>query len=207
MDKIKRDTSRCSNSITHYHPIDNSALCEHYVLVLWNPEECKTLGSVVSVQILSKLCQDFLNDIKDYASDQQLEMVWKLGLEQHKAFEDILSDIRNILDSTVRATNPKDLTKIQQRVLDLKKQIMESEIFIKCLVHKEMTRLRFREADNDSELLLCKTARIISQAKTMIRNKFEKTSHLLDLEFEINQNLKDLKKDTQHRDWGSQEEP
>ena len=83
---------------------------------------------------------------------------------------------------------------------------MESEIFIKCLVHKEMTRLRFREADNDSELLLCKTARIISQAKTkeektMIRNKFEKTSHLLDLEFEINQNLKDLKKkDTQHRD-------
>ena len=124
-------------------------------------------------------------------------MVWKLGLDQHKVYEDILSDIKSILDSTVRAANPKDLTKIQQRASDLKKQITDSEIFSKYLVHQEMTRLRFRDADKDNELHFCKTARIISQAnteeeKTIIRNKFEKTSHLLVPDPEANQNLEDL---------------
>ena len=152
----------------------------------------------MSVQILINLCENLLNDIKDYASDQQLEMVWKLGLDQHKAFEDILSNIKSILDNTVRAANPKDLTKIQQRASDLKKQIMDSEIFSKYLVHQEMTRLRFRDADKDNELHFCKTAGIISQAnteeeKTIIRNKFEKTSHLLVSKPEVNQNLEDLK--------------
>ena len=125
-------------------------------------------------------------------------MVWRLALGRHKAFEDILSDIKSIQDSTVRAANPKDLTKIQQRASDLKKQITDSEIFSKYLVHKEMTRLRFRDADKDNELHFCKTARIISQAKTeeektIIRNKFENTSHLLVPDPEANQNLEDLK--------------
>ena len=139
-----------------------------------------------------------MNDIKDYAFDQQLEMKWKLALDNHKAFEDILSDIKADLDKTVRAAQPKDLMKIQQRASDLKMQIEDSEVFSKYLVHKEMTRLRFRDADKDNELLICKTARIISQAKTeeektMIRNRFEKVRHLLVPEPEVNQELEDFK--------------
>ena len=198
MDKIKWGTSRCSNPITHHHSIDDSYLCEHCVLVLWNPDECKPLGSVASTQILAHLCQNLLNDIKDYASDQQLEMRWKLALDNHKAFEDILSDINADLDKTVKAAQPKDLINIQQRASNLKMQIEDSEVFSKYLVHKEMTRLRFRDADKENELLICKTARIILQAKTeeektMIRNRFEKVRHLLSPEPEVNQDLEDFK--------------
>ena len=61
-----------------------------------------------------------------------------------------------------------------------------------------MTRLRFRDSDKDNELLICKTARIISQAKTeeekaMIRNRFEKVSHLLAPESKVNKDLEDFK--------------
>ena len=127
-------------------------------------------------------------------------MRWKLALDSHKAFEDILSDIKADLDKTVKAAQPKDLMEIQQRASDLKMQIEDSEVFSKYLVHKEMTRLRFRDADKDkdNELFINKTARIISQAKTeeekaMIRNRFEKISHLLVPELEVNQDLEDFK--------------
>ena len=198
MDKIKWGTSRCSNPITHHHSIDDRYLCEHCVLVLWNPNEWSLLGSVASVQILTNLCQDLLNDIKDYASDQQLEMKWKLALDNHKAFEDILSDIKADLEKTIKTAQPKDLMKIQQRASDLKIQIEDSEVFSKYLVHKEMARLRFRDTDKDNELSLNKTARIISQAKTeeekaMIRNRFEKVRHFLALEPKLNQDLEDSK--------------
>ena len=198
MDKIKWGTSRCSNPITHHHSIDDRYLCEHCVLVLWNPSEWRLLGSVASVQILVDLCQDLLNDIKDYASGQQLEMRWKLALDNHKAFEDILSEIKVDLDKTVRAAQPKNLMEIQQRASDLKMQIEDREVFSKYLVHKEMTRLRFRDVDEENELLICKTARIISQAKTeeektMIRNRFQKVRHLLVPEPEVNQDLEDFK--------------
>ena len=198
MDKIKWGTSRCSNPITHHHSIDDRYLCEHCVLVLWNPSEWRLLGSVSSIQILTDLCQDLLNEIKDYASDQQQEMRWKLALDNHKAFENILSDIKADLDKTVRAAQPKDLMKIQKRASDLKMQIEDSEVFSKYLVHKEMTRLRFRDTDKENELLICKTARIISQAKTeeektMIKNRFEKVRHLLAPEPEVNQELEDFK--------------
>ena len=139
-----------------------------------------------------------MNDIKDYTSDQQLEMRWRLDLENHKAFEDILSNIKVDLNKTVRAAQPKDLMKIQQRASDLKIQIEDSEVFSKYLVHKEMTRLRFKNTDKDNEVSLSKTARIISQAKTeeektMIRSRFEKVWHLLAPEPEVNQDLEDFK--------------
>ena len=125
-------------------------------------------------------------------------MRWKLGLDNHKAFEDILSDIKADLDKIVRAAQPKDLINIQQRASDLKMQIENSEVFSKYLVHKKMTRLRFRDADKENELSLSKTARIISQAKTeeektMIRNRLEKVSHLFVSEPEVNQDLEDFK--------------
>ena len=125
-------------------------------------------------------------------------MRWKLTLDNHKTFKDILSDINADLDKTVKAAQPKDLMKIQQRASDLKMQIEDSEVFSKYLVHKEMSRLRFRDTDKENELLIYKTARIISQAKTeeektMIRNRFEKISHLLVPEPKVNQDLEDFK--------------
>ena len=123
---------------------------------------------------------------------------WRLALDNHKAFEDILSDIKVDLNKTVKAAQPKNLMEIQQRASDLKMQIEDSEVFSKYLVHKEMTRLRFRDADKENELLICKTARIILKAKTeeektMIRNRFEKVRHLLAPENEVNQDLEDFK--------------
>ena len=139
-----------------------------------------------------------MNDIKDYASDQQLEIRWKLALDNHKAFKDILFNIKSDLEKTIRSAQPKDLTEIQQRASDLKIQIEDSEVFSKYLVHKEMTRLRFRDADKDNELLLSKTARIISkekteEEKTMIRNRFEKVNLLFVPEPEDNNDLEDFK--------------
>ena len=125
-------------------------------------------------------------------------MKWKLALDNHKAFKDILSNIKADLDKTIRAAQPKDLMEIQQRASDLKMQIEDSEVFSKYLVHKEMTRLRFKDNEKDNELLICKTARVISQAKTeeekvMIRNRFEKVRHLLVPEPEVKQDLEVFK--------------
>ena len=139
-----------------------------------------------------------MNDIKDFVSDQQLEMRWRLVLDNHKAFEDILSDIKVDLNKTVRAAQPKNLIEIQQRASDLKMKIEDSEVFSKYLVHKEMTRLRFRDTDEENELSLSKTERIISQTKTeeektTIRNKLQKVDHLLAPEPEVNQDIEDFK--------------
>ena len=87
---------------------------------------------------------------------------------------------------------------IKERGLNLKEQIKDSEVFSKYLVHKELARLRFRDADKDNELLICKTVRLISEfkteeEKTMIRNRFNKISHLLAPEPAVNKELEDFK--------------
>ena len=121
-----------------------------------------------------------------------------MALDQQKQFEADLSNIKSDLKNAIDAARPKDLLQIQRRASDLRTQIANSEAFSKFLVHKEMTRLRFRDADRDNEMLLRKTARIISEAKTeeekiMIRNRFERVKHLLAPEPVVNKELEDFK--------------
>ena len=90
------------------------------------------------------------------------------------------------------------MTQIQQRASDLKIQIKDSEVFSKYLVHKELTRLRFRDTDKDNELLIDKTVRVISELKTeeektMIKNKLDKINHFLTPEPAVNKELEDFK--------------
>ena len=121
-----------------------------------------------------------------------------MALDQQKQFEADLANIKNDLKSAIDDARPKDLLQIQRRASDLRTQIASSEAFSKYLAHKEMTRLRFRDADRDNEMLLRKTARIISEAKTeeekiMIRNRFERVKHLLAPEPVVNKVLEDFK--------------
>ena len=125
-------------------------------------------------------------------------MTWRLTLDQLKQFEADLSNIKTDLKNAIDAENPKDLKQIKQRGLDLKEHIKDSEIFSKYLVHKELARLRFRDANKDNELLICKTVRVISELKTeeekiMIRKRLDKISHLLIPEPAFNKELEDLK--------------
>ena len=124
--------------------------------------------------------------------------MWRLALDQLKQFEADLSNIKTDLKNAIDAANPKDLKQIKQRGLDLKEQIKDSEVFSKYLVHKELTRLRFRDANKDSELLICKTVRVISELKTeeektIIRNRLNKISYLLVPEPAVNKELEDFK--------------
>ena len=121
-----------------------------------------------------------------------------MALDQQKQFEADLSNIKSNLKSAIDDARPKDLLQIQRRASDLRTQIANSEAFSKFLAHKEMTRLRFRDADRDNEILLRKTARIILEAKTeeekiMIRNRFERVKHLLAPEPAVNKGLEDFK--------------
>ena len=125
-------------------------------------------------------------------------MTWRLAVDQLKQFEADLSNIKTDLKNAIDAENPKDLKQIKQRGLDLKEQIKDSEIFSKYLVHKELAKLRFRDAKKDNELLICKTVRVISDLKTeeekiMIRNRLDKISHLLIPEPAANKELEDFK--------------
>ena len=125
-------------------------------------------------------------------------MTWRLALDQLKQFEADLSNIKTDLKNAIDAANPKDLLQIKQRGLDLKEQIKDSEVFSKYLVHKELTRLRFRDVNKDNELLISKTVRLISEFKTeeeklMIRNRMSKISHLLVPEPAVNKELEDFK--------------
>ena len=86
--------------------------------------------------------------------------MWRLALDQLKQFEADLSNIKTDLNNLIDEANLKDLIQIKQRGLDLKKQIKDSEVFSKYLVHKELTRLRFRDAIKDNELLICNTIRV-----------------------------------------------
>ena len=198
MDKIQCGTSGCSNAITHYHKTQERYYCEHCVLVVCNTKECKALGSVRAANILTSFLQDILDEIRDYVSSQKLEKIWRLALDQLKQFEADLSNIKTDLKNTIDAENPKDLKQIKQRGLDLKEQIKNSEVFSKYLVHKELARLRFRDANKDNDLLICKTVRVISELKTeeekiMIRNRLDKISHLLVPEPAVNKELEDFK--------------
>ena len=87
-------------------------------------------------------------------------MIWRLALDQLKQFEADLSNIKIDIKNVIDAANPKDLKQIQRRASDLKEQIKDSEVFLKYLVHKELARLRFRDANKDNELLICKTIRV-----------------------------------------------
>ena len=139
-----------------------------------------------------------MDEIRDYVSAQKLEMTWRLTLDQLKQFEAHLSNIRTDLKNLIDEANPKDLIQIKLRALNLKEQIKESKVFSKYLVHKELSRLRFRDADKDNELLISKTVRVISELKTeeektMIRNRMSKISHLLVPEPAFNKELEDFK--------------
>ena len=125
-------------------------------------------------------------------------MTWRLALDQLKQFEADLSNIKTDLKNVIDAANPKGLIQIKQRGLDLKEQIKDSEVFLKYLVHKELSRLRFRDVNKDNELLISKTVRVISELKTeeeklMIRNRMSKISHLLVPEPAVNKELEDFK--------------
>ena len=125
-------------------------------------------------------------------------MTWRLALDQLKQFEADLSNLKTDLKSLIDEANPKGLIQIKQRGLDLKDQIKDSEVFSKYLVHKELARLRFRDAVKDNELLISKTVRVISELKTeeekiMIRNRMSKISHLLVPEPAANKELEDFK--------------
>ena len=125
-------------------------------------------------------------------------MTWRLALDQLKQFEADLSNIKTDIKNLKDEANPKVLMQIKQRGLDLKEQIKESKVFSKYLVHKEMARFRFRDTDKDNELLIDKTVRVISELKTeeeksMIRNRFDKISHLLAPEPAVNKDLEDFK--------------
>ena len=198
MDKIQCGTSGCSNAITHYHKTEENYFCEHCVLVVCNTNECKPLGSVRAANILTSFLQDILDEIRDYVAAQKLEKIWRLALDQLKQFEADLSNIKIDLKNAIDAENPKDLKQIKQRGLVLKEQIKDSEVFSKYLVHKELTRLRFRDANKDNELIISKTVRVISELKTeeekiMIRNRLDKISHLLVPEPAANKELEDFK--------------
>ena len=61
-----------------------------------------------------------------------------------------------------------------------------------------MASLRFRDADQDNELLICKTVRVISELKTeeektMIRNRLYKISNVLVPESDVSKELEDFK--------------
>ena len=127
-------------------------------------------------------------------------MTWRLALDQLKQFEADLSNIKTDLKNLIDEANPKDLLQIKQRGLDLKDQIKDSKVFSKYLMHKELARLRFRDAnkDKDNELLICKTVKVISELKTeeeklMIRSRLDKISHLLVPEPAVNKELEDFK--------------
>ena len=139
-----------------------------------------------------------MDDIRDYIPAHQLELTWRLALDQLKQFEADLSHIKTDLKNAIDNANPKELTQIQQRASDLKTQIKDSEVFSKYLVHKELARLRFRDANKDNELLICKTVRLISELKTeeektMIKNRLDKISHLLVPEPAVNKELEVFK--------------
>ena len=139
-----------------------------------------------------------MDEIREYVAAQKLEKIWRLALDQLKQFEADLSNIKTDLKNAIDSANPKDLKQIKQRGLDIKEQIKNSEVFSKYLVHKELTRLRFRNANKDNELLICKTVRVISELKTeeeksMIRNRLDKISHLLAPESAVNKELEDFK--------------
>ena len=198
MDKIKCGTSRCLNEITHYHCAEDRYYCKHWVLVIYNQDECEPLSSIDTMNILTNLWRDILNNIKNYVSVHQLEIVWRYALDQLKQFEFDLSNINSDIKNLIDAAKLKDLIKIQRRASELKIQIKESEIFSKYLVHKELTKLRFRDAGKDNELLIWKTIRVISELKTeeektMIKNRLDKISHLLASEPDAKKELEDFK--------------
>ena len=65
-------------------------------------------------------------------------------------------------------------------------------------MHKELARFRFRDANKDNELLICKTVRVISELKTeeeksMIRKQTRQDQPFINSRTAVNKELEDFK--------------
>ena len=125
-------------------------------------------------------------------------MTWRLAFTQLKLLEADFSKVKIDFENSIDTIKPKELMQIKRRVTDLKTQIRDSEIFSKYLVHKELVRLRFRDADKDNEQFIGKTARFISEVnveeeKIMVKNRLDKISHFLAPKSDVSKEIENFK--------------
>ena len=67
-----------------------------------------------------KLYQNLSDRIRDYAKKEQLELKWKNTLDQLKDFDEEIERIKVELESSLRDGTLKELSKLEEKSLNLK---------------------------------------------------------------------------------------
>ena len=67
-----------------------------------------------------ELSDKLLEKIRIYTKEEELEIKWRIYLEQLKTFDDKLKDIKEEYEDYLKFEIPKDLHRIEQRSFNLK---------------------------------------------------------------------------------------
>ena len=71
-----------------------------------------------------KLYQNLSDRIRDYAKEEQLGLKWKYTLDQLKGFDEEIERIRVELESSLRGGTLKELSKLEEKSLNLKLNLL-----------------------------------------------------------------------------------
>ena len=140
MEKLVWGTELCKNKVDYYNKTEDSYYWENWAFCMFSRGEWERIGDQNVVNLMLDLWKHMLDSILNYTVEQQLESKWAYALDQLKVFVERRDGIEDELEDVITDGRFKDLADIQERVFDLKTQIVESEVYVKYLMHKEMNK-------------------------------------------------------------------
>ena len=82
--------------------------------------------------------------MKEYILDKQLTTKWATEKSKLNGFSEEINQISTDLENYIKEGELKDLSKIQKKCVNLKLEIVESKVFAKYLLHKDMNKRRLK---------------------------------------------------------------
>ena len=194
MIELTCSTNWCKSRAKYYNHSEDSYYCTSWTHAMFNPKDLTKIGDVSVIRQMIKLCKNLLKKVRDYVSKEQLTHKWKEALEKLMIFDTELRSIKDDHESALITERLKDFDTIQQRSINLKLSITESEVYKKYLLHKEMNELMIKE-----NLFTTKTMKNIEESKSeehkyTIEERLLNFSNLIESESTADQNIEEFKK-------------
>ena len=199
MVELTCSTNWCKSRAEYYSHSEDSYYCTSWTHAMFNPKDLTKIGDVAVIRQMIKLSKNLLKKVRDYAIKEQLTQKWKEALEKLPIFDVELRSIKDDYESALIAERLKDFDTIQQRFINLKLDITESEVYKKYLFHKEMNELMKREKIFGENLFTAKTVKNIEETKSEEHNstleeRLLNFSNLIESESTADQNIEEFKK-------------
>ena len=199
MSKYKWGTKGCLNKIKYHNEQVDWYYCKNWTLYMFKEGECTKIADLGTTIELFALEKTILDEVHGYLINEELDTNWGLLLDQLKSFYEELKEINQEFEEVVNKGKLKDIFKIKQNVTSLKTKIIESDVFSKYLLHKEMNKHRLMGNIKEQDLLIDNITNDYDQMRTeedriMISEKFQKLQTQIEPILLTNSEIEEFKK-------------